>query len=219
MATRQQMIYIAATRERAENLRQMLEEAGISAALIDQPVTPTPLQSGAEGAIGVAVDREEVAKARQIVLEFDQHSKLVYASNVAETSYVPELGRVLDAWPTCPGCARPRQTVCPVCETAGSNFKVGTDPDRDDATDDHTDRWDDAPGANQVICPTCDESFAPKYLRRCEWCGHDFLTGIEPPVREEEIGEPLHLRIGFVVAVLLAMFGGAFWLLMRASGR
>ena len=32
-----------------------------------------------------------------------------------------------------------------------------------------------------LICPTCDEPFDASYLRVCEWCGHDFGSGVEAP--------------------------------------
>ena len=28
----------------------------------------------------------------------------------------------IDAWPTCPECGKKRHTMCPICETAGSDF-------------------------------------------------------------------------------------------------
>ena len=30
-----------------------------------------------------------------------------------------------------------------------------------------------------LLCPTCDEAFAPKFYRRCPGCGFDFGSGID----------------------------------------
>jgi len=55
-----------------------------------------------------------------------------------------------------------------------------------DATDDVAE--DDIP--LMVMCPTCDEPFAPRYLRRCEWCGHTFPDGVELDVEPSQAGRP-----------------------------
>jgi len=82
-------------------------------------------------------------------------------------------------WPECPHCRRPRQTSCPVCETAGTKFAQAFMPD--DAS-----VIEPLEGGDRqkllVLCPTCDEPFAPEFLARCEWCGHRFGDGREPAV-------------------------------------
>lgn len=87
--------------------------------------------------------------------------------------------------PSCPDCGRARTTVCPFCETVSSRFI-------------HADTIESDAGAEEalVICPTCDEPFVPQYFRRCEWCGHDFGSGAEPPqiVRASE-REPVNWRV------------------------
>lgn len=60
-------------------------------------------------------------------------------------------------------------TVCPVCKTSGSHFPWA-DPESQPADS----------ARPMVLCPTCDEPFTPQYLRRCEWCNHDFGEGLEP---------------------------------------
>lgn len=104
----------------------------------------------------------------------------------------------------CPGCGRGRVAICPYCRTTGSNF-APADTISIDAS---------AGEPPLVICPTCDEPFPPQYLRRCEWCGHDFGTGAEPPqiVRPSE-REPVNWRVGVasilgiaVIAAIIAYF-------------
>jgi hypothetical protein len=55
-----------------------------------------------------------------------------------------------------------------------------------------------------LLCPTCDEPFAPQYLRRCEWCGHEFPDGVEMdfPPRESPA---VSLRIIFTIAALVIL--------------
>ncbi|MFH1267660.1 MAG: DUF2007 domain-containing protein [Planctomycetota bacterium] len=60
-----------------------------------------------------------------------------------------------------------------------------------------------------LMCPTCDEPFAPEFPCRCAWCDHQFDDGYdvdqfhdEPP---EEIGSRVLLVIFFLMALLLAV--------------
>lgn len=65
-----------------------------------------------------------------------------------------------------------------------------------------------------LICPTCDEPFHPQYLRRCEWCGHEFTDGQENPVEEEPVQEPFNWRIAYILYILaLLMIGLGGYLL------
>jgi hypothetical protein len=70
-----------------------------------------------------------------------------------------------------------------------------------------------AASAPMLICPTCDEPFHPQYLRRCEWCGHEFPDGMENPTPEEEVQEPFNWRIAYVIyALALVVIGLALYL-------
>jgi predicted RNA-binding Zn-ribbon protein involved in translation (DUF1610 family) len=71
----------------------------------------------------------------------------------------------------CPECGRSRMAVCPFCRTSGATFR-GANLSLDEQSADEPEL---------LICPTCDEPFEASYLRRCEWCGHDFGAGIEVP--------------------------------------
>lgn len=67
-----------------------------------------------------------------------------------------------------------------------------------------------------LMCPSCDEAFAPKFYRLCEECGHDFGEG-----RQVKVPVPVELpgRVLFVIAALAALAIGVlfyWWLLFRS---
>jgi hypothetical protein len=91
----------------------------------------------------------------------------------------------------CPGCDKPRMAVCPFCRTSGTRFR---------SADTFGDTAEEEP---LLLCPTCDEPFEATYLRTCEWCGHDFGSGVQAPeIVKEFSAEPLNGR------VLLVGLGG-----------
>ncbi len=96
-------------------------------------------------------------------------------------------------WQLCPACGARRLARCPVCRTAGVDFP-SADPDPDGTR------------VERIICPTCDEAFAPQYARRCEWCGHFFAEGFEPPAPPRP-REPVNRRALAVVVALVAVVG------------
>jgi len=101
-----------------------------------------------------------------------------------------------DAWPTCPDCSRRRRTSCPVCETAGTDFARAFMPGPPEG-------YAAPAGASEkllVICPLCDEPFAPEFSARCEWCGHKFADGRELPPASQPL--EVNARVWFVVAGL-----------------
>jgi hypothetical protein len=93
----------------------------------------------------------------------------------------------------CPQCHRPRLTVCPFCQTASAKFPLADQPQGS------------AEGPPVLLlCTTCDEPFEPAYLRRCEWCGHDFGDGVE--IGRKEAATNLNERvITMVMALALAL--------------
>jgi len=130
-------------------------------------------------------------------------------------------------WPRCPSCERNRPTFCPTCDIAGDQFPLAEyipaaapvhatrrasgcacrtcDKDRDE---------EHAPVL--LMCPCCDEAFAPKFYRLCEECGHDFGEG-----RQVEVSEPEELsgRVLFVISALSALTIGILvylWQLFRS---
>jgi hypothetical protein len=99
----------------------------------------------------------------------------------------------------CPQCGRARVAVCPFCKTTGSRFRAA------DMIDERTN--DDEPAL--LVCPICDEPFQPVYLRRCEWCGHEFADGMDPPaIVENRPVEPLNARVLLVGVAGVAIVAG-----------
>ncbi len=94
-----------------------------------------------------------------------------------DESEEPQAERKAVDWPTCRHCRRPRQTSCPICQTAGNQFPEAFLPDRENTAPEVASE----PARLYVLCPTCDEPFAPQFLARCEWCGHRFRDGRETP--------------------------------------
>jgi hypothetical protein len=106
----------------------------------------------------------------------------------------------------CPSCGRARLTICPFCKTSSANFPASTGPDR---------RSDDQ---RFVVCSMCDEPFTPVYLKICEWCGHEFPDGSDPPVPPKlkeplEFNERMLVVIVGMVAVVGATIGYFAWVL------
>ena len=57
-----------------------------------------------------------------------------------------------------------------------------------------------------LICSTCDEPFVAEFLRRCQWCGHDFGDGLPVDV-VAPAAEDYESLNGRVLAVALALVG------------
>jgi len=130
-------------------------------------------------------------------------------------------------WPHCPKCGRNRPTYCPTCDIAGDQFPLAeyipaaapVERTRRDAgcackTCDVGRDEDHAPVL--LMCPSCDEAFAPKFYRLCEECGHDFSEG-----RQVVVPEPVELpgRVLFVIAALGALTIAVlayWWILFRS---
>ena len=138
---------------------------------------------------------------------------------------------LIDEWPTCPGCDRPRSTKCPICGTAGSEFPVadmgfewvpGADGPPSGAScgcgsggcnahgaevDDEPPPADENDESQQPItllmCPTCDEPFEPAFPRLCEWCGHEFPDGFEVPLPTKEPDQIPTRAIAVIVGLVL----------------
>ncbi len=124
------------------------------------------------------------------------------------------------AWPRCDGCGGRRQTICPACATAGSDFRLA---EYLAPAEDMRDSRSAAISADETVatkfeilltCPQCHDAFAPKFYRRCATCGHLGPDGIE--VRQWRI-EPLPDRVVFAIACLLALaavISFYFWMIL-----
>ncbi len=210
-------IYTAADSALATSLVQRLADEGISAMVLNED-----LQSGASELVGyhalprIVVRQADAPQAQEIAERFDQ--QVVDNARRAPNGAEGDQPVTVDAWPTCPACQEPRHTTCTVCGTAGSDF-----PRADTEFSPLVDREvlkveDDGGPALELICPTCDEPFVPEFLRRCQWCGHDFGEGLETDVRPESAlaesaaqidtnSRVAVVAIGlFVVVVALAIF-------------
>ena len=134
------------------------------------------------------------------------------------TQLVDETGEEAH-WPLCPHCSRPRLATCPVCQTSGTDFAEAFLPEQEQEQEGPA----DSTNRRLVICPTCDEVFAPKYPARCEWCGHRFGDGYEPRVPQPLVSTPevfqeLNGRAALLIlamAALAAMILGWFYYVLR----
>jgi hypothetical protein len=164
------VIYSAQSAEDAHLLKNILAENGIEAHVMNTGLGAvvgfdSPL------AAQVAVAGKDVAEARRIAAEFDEH-KPIDTAEAAETTATAARGD----WPACPRCGTPRTAICPACRTEGSDF-----PSADRAPDAE-------PGDASrplLLCPECDEPFTPGYLRRCGQCGHPFESAGDVDAAED----------------------------------
>lgn len=125
-------------------------------------------------------------------------------------------------WPTCPECQARRQTLCTVCQVAGSDFPLA---EFSEVPETPQIPWDEsspeAAARDQtvmLVCPTCDEAFHPVFYRRCAWCGHDFGRGREDRLADSEAVE-LNPRVLLIIALLAGGFIailGYFWFVLNA---
>jgi putative signal transducing protein len=202
MANTHKVIYIAASVEQAHILKNALQEHGIFAYVTNDAlqIAAGDLPHGQPTAPRVVVDEVDAEDAREIALAFDraaQESALASHDEQADDEDALDTEEA-SRWPRCPHCGRPRHTSCPVCETAGTSFPQAFMPKEGDETGP-----DNAPRSLLVICPTCDEPFAPQFLARCEWCGHRFQDGRElPPPAPPAVSET-NYRVWIVLAGLI----------------
>lgn len=126
-----------------------------------------------------------------------------------------------DAWPRCPRCARPRQCVCPICETAGVEFPLADyqaapaplRPTRDgDATVAEPSSAESLP---LLRCPICDEVFPPRFYHVCHACGHDFRDGISPSDPTRNDVSPRTVATVVAIAAVVGLAFAYFWWLLR----
>jgi len=127
-------------------------------------------------------------------------------------------------WPECPSCSKRRQTVCPICKTAGRAFALGelpVDVDVADITESLTStpflerdfrlhQAVSSPGV-LLVCDGCDEPFPPRFYNRCEHCGHEFGDGIDGEPDEADYEDP---NWTFVIGIMLiiACVMGLLWM-------
>jgi hypothetical protein len=224
MANSHKVIYIAASVEQAHILKNALSEQGIFAYVANEAlqIAGGELPHGSPTAARVVVDEEDAEDAREIALAFDRAAQEAALGSTEEQA---EDEAALDAeeaskWPCCPHCGRPRHTSCPVCETAGNSFPQAFMPEEEageERDDGHSP--DGAPQRLLLICPTCDEPFAPQFLARCEWCGHRFRDGSELPPPAPPVVSEASYRVWLVMAGLILFVAAAFAFFAQAVSR
>jgi hypothetical protein len=201
-------VYRAKSDADAHFLRNRLEDNGIRAEVFNSMLERGMWQGEYcwATAARVMVLSRDAAKAREIAAEHDSLPRLP-GSELDSAANPPWFAD----GPVCPQCDEPRKTFCPVCHTSGTEFtmadsgySVVPELDADSGpmscgcgscgcgsgheTHDEGASETDEPPPVLLLCLTCDEAFEPQYLRRCEWCGHEFDDGVEPP--EEASDEP-----------------------------
>jgi hypothetical protein len=213
MANTHAVIYIAANPEQAHMLKNALEQRGIFAYVSNEAlqIAGGDLPMGLPTAPRVIVDEYDAEEARRIALEFDRASGQKPEERLDE---LEEASQEPVDWPQCPHCRRRRQTSCPICETAGTDFPPAFLPDQESETPESGEQpklW--------VLCPTCDEPFAPEFLARCEWCGHRFRDGREAPATPVMTSpfEDVNSRVWIVIAGLVALLAATFATLMHLA--
>jgi hypothetical protein len=165
--------------------------------------------------------------------------KLVAAGPEQEGPLPEAPAMVSQPWPRCPECGAPRSTRCPICGTAGSKFPPadagftwmgeladaardvpagscgpgGCTPAPEQTEAPEAEESEAEPPAKLLMCPTCDEPFAPQYPRRCEWCGHEFPDGFEVPLPEGPVEQVNRRMIAVIVGLLLLAAAMAAYLM------
>lgn len=145
------------------------------------------------------------------------------SNDLSTDEYEDDRPRTWDDWPVCPACRQRRMAICPACETADNDVPLaefmvlGETPraTKSESGADATGGQDSPDSASNILlmCQNCDESFAPRFYRHCENCGHDFGHGVE--LQQTDV-EPVNHRVLLIVAGLgLLSLAAAiyFWLL------
>ncbi|MBN2477125.1 MAG: DUF2007 domain-containing protein [Pirellulales bacterium] len=193
----------------------------------------------------VVVSEDDAPQARQIAMKHDRRGAAAAAEGRVEQPEAEVAPAASRPWPECPECQARRLTKCPICGTAGTNFapvdmgfvwvpdadfaaagaSCGCGPDgctpgaETAATADaepSPDEHEADPLHAMLMCPTCDEPFAPEYPRVCEWCGHEFEDGFEVGSVESP-AEQIDSRVIAVIVVLLMLtvaLAGYFFLIL-----
>ncbi|MCE9528626.1 MAG: DUF2007 domain-containing protein [Planctomycetales bacterium] len=210
MSDRPTEIFRAANSQHAQMLRQMLEERGIKAYIVNESLQTAggDLPLGWTAAPRILVAEEDAVKGRLIAEQFDAILRDGKAVEMEEFD-------VADAdwtdWPLCPHCHQRREVLCNICGSRGSKFALADLVEENDRT--------------QVLlhCDSCDDHFRPKFFRICHHCGHDFGSGIDPQPVQQELQLPENTRRTWIVVAGLIGFAaiiGAYlyWLVNSRAG-
>jgi len=207
MPDRPTEIYRAANPQQAQLLRNLLEERGIQAFVVNDFLQGAggDLPLGWTAAPRILVAAEDVSKGRLIAEEFDATMRdgpsiAIEEFDVAQADW--------EDWPLCPSCQQRRDVLCDICGSRGTKFALA------DLVEE--------PGRESVLlhCDTCDDHFRPKFFRVCQRCGHDFGSGIASQPVQLGIPLPENTRRTWIAAGCLVVFSAAlvaylYWLISR----
>jgi hypothetical protein len=210
-ADRHILIYATQDAQQALDLKDHLCGVGVEAWVLGHPKNAEAAKSNPFARDAkVVVSERDVAIARKIAEDFLGAKPAVASRSVVDVQLDLRDRATIEAWPTCPKCHERRQAICPICETAGSDFPLA------DEISDHDDEREttitsavvedvDPLGRKPLLCPMCDEPFVPEYLRQCEWCGHDFGHGAElPPAIHDDI-VAINWRVWTLIGALVGL--------------
>ena len=108
---------------------------------------------------------------------------------------------IIDAWPTCPQCAKPRHAQCQTCGETRDFYPAAYQQ----AGEEHRLRF----------CEICDDVTRLRLFRRCPGCGHDFGEGYEPPALPPAENDGRAWIVLWILVAGAAALGGYFYLLFR----
>jgi hypothetical protein len=110
-----------------------------------------------------------------------------------------------------------------VCEVAGTDFQLAEyqgEPAAIQPTRARLSRQADENLAGTAVplllCATCDEVFSPRFYRRCQCCGYDFIQGTDPAFSDFSDATPRTMFVTVSVSLVFASLLFYFWLVLRS---
>lgn len=202
-------VFTSSRRDEAEAVAELLAAQGVSTRVI--PILGDDLMAAVgagkplpSAGFDVLVPSRQQKMAKRLLTRFaawrDERSGDSPEAIDEEAEEFLEEKAVLEV---CPECGRARTTACPWCGTAGAVFAAAYQPPAAQ------------PAPRLLMCPQCDEPFAPRYLRLCEWCDHSFDDGVD--ALESNSSQAIDLFQGAAGALASTAIGVALFLLLLAA--
>ena len=212
MSEQTKIIYSAGQIDEAVLLKQLLEERGIESFIENQALQGAlgELPPGEATNPRVRVAEEDADKAREVVTAFERQQQAARRQPPdPEIEYVDDWAD----WPLCPSCHKRRQTVCPICGTAGVDLMLADPNHQGIAPVLGPNKEAGVPDLPLLLCNTCDEPFRPRFYETCQWCGHKHPDGIPSPhagLPKEKLNPRIWAMAGGL-GILIAGICGYFW--------